>query len=57
VKPETEKALAAMQRAADEAWKLAAMHGVKIPVWRDGRVVYVDPKEGIPAESGEKPAA
>ncbi|MBN1866533.1 hypothetical protein JW916_04495 [Candidatus Sumerlaeota bacterium] len=44
--------LAAMKRAAEQARELAAMHGLKIPVWRDGRVVYEDPVKRVePARS------
>ena len=38
-----EKGLAAMRRAALQARKLAAMHGLKIPIWKDGKVMHIDP--------------
>ena len=43
---ETALALRAMERAARIARQRAAEKRVEIPVWRNGAVVFVDPKEG-----------
>ena len=50
---ETALALKAMERTAGIARRRAAEKRVKIPVWRDGAVIYVDPNE----ESQEDGAA
>lgn len=36
-------ALRAMCRAAKDAHKRAADHNLKIPVWKNGEIVYIDP--------------
>ena len=38
-------ALPALRRATRNAYKDAAMRGLKIPIWQDGKVVYADPNE------------
>lgn len=40
-----ELAMDAMHRAAEEAHKKAAEKNLKIPIWKDGRIIYADPKE------------
>ena len=42
---ETEDALLAMRRAAEIARKRAVAYNLKLPIWKDGRVVYLDPKK------------
>lgn len=37
----SELALDAMKRAAEEATKKAAQKDLKIPVWKDGKIVYL----------------
>jgi hypothetical protein len=34
-----------MERAAVSARKLAAEKNLKLPVWRDGKIVFIEPKE------------
>ena len=41
---ESEQALRAMQRAANNARERAATHNLMVPVWQDGRIIHVDPK-------------
>jgi hypothetical protein len=38
-------ALNAMCRASKEAQKKAADHNLKIPIWKDGNIVYMEPKQ------------
>ena len=38
-------AFSAMCRAAKEAHEKAAAHNLKIPIYKDGKVIHVDPKE------------
>ena len=38
-------ALDAMHRASKEAQKKAADRNLKIPIWRDGKIVYIEPNE------------
>jgi hypothetical protein len=49
-----EKGLAAMRRAALQARKLAAMHGLKIPIWKDGKVMHIDPFAGQECKKKEQ---
>ena len=35
----------AMCRAAQEAQRKAAELDLKIPVWKEGKIIYMDPKE------------
>ena len=42
---ESEQALEAMRRAARTARERAAALNMMVPVWKDGRIVHVDPKE------------
>ncbi len=39
--------IGAMHRARDEAIKIAAEHNLKMPVWKDGKIVYLDAKERL----------
>ncbi len=55
---------AAMLRATRRALREAKMHNVPVPVWRDGRVVWVDadeivlpPEADAPLSCGEKNGA
>ena len=43
----------AMCRAATEAHKKAAAHNLKIPIWKNGKVHYVDPNQ-LPSEKCPK---
>ena len=45
-------ALAAMGRAARDAWRRAAMYGLDVPIWQDGKIVYVDPAELLAGDPG-----
>jgi len=36
-------ALSAMCRAAKDAHKRAADHNLKMPVWKNDKIVYIDP--------------
>jgi len=38
-------ALNAMCRASKEAHKKAADNNLQIPIWKDGNIVYIEPKE------------
>ncbi len=40
-------AASAMCRASKSAQKKAASLNLKIPVWKDGKIIYVDPKEAL----------
>lgn len=42
---EPEQALAAMSRATCKAWKRAAEQHLKVPIWKDGRIIRIDPRE------------
>ncbi len=42
---EAVEALREMERAARIARRQAAEKNIKMPVWRNGEIVYVDPKE------------
>lgn len=37
-------ALQAMQRAAEEAKKKASDKNLKMPLWKNGEIVFIDPK-------------
>ena len=52
MKKESESALAlrAMKRAALIARHRAAEKNLKIPVWKNGRIVHVDPMKGLDAK-------
>ena len=39
--------IAAMHRAKNDAIKIAAEHNLKMPVWKDGKIVYLDAKERL----------
>lgn len=41
---ETEMALNAMRRAAKQAHKRAASFDLDIPIWEDGKVIFVEAK-------------
>lgn len=41
---EAEAALRAMERAAVAARSLASEKNLKLPVWRDGKIVFIGPK-------------
>ncbi len=43
--PEPEQVLAAMSRATCKAWKRAAEQHLKVPIWKNGRIIHVDPRE------------
>jgi hypothetical protein len=45
-------ALKGMRRAAVIARERAARFGLQIPVWRDGAIVFVNPKVKEQADSG-----
>jgi len=38
-------ALNAMCRASKEAQKKAADNNLKMPIWKDGNIIYIDPDE------------
>ncbi len=40
-------ALCAMQRAAKKAIEKAAKMGLEIPIWKDGRIIFVDAKKKL----------
>lgn len=40
-------ALDAMLRASKEAAERAAEKNLKIPVWKDGKIVFLEPKEKL----------
>ncbi|MCH7919109.1 MAG: hypothetical protein IIC50_14120 [Planctomycetes bacterium] len=42
---ETALALRAMERAARIARRQAAEKNLKMPVWKNGAIVFIDPKE------------
>jgi len=37
-------AINAMYRASKMATKIAAEKNLKMPLWKDGKIVYIDPK-------------
>lgn len=37
-------AINAMYRASDIAEKIASENNLKIPLWKDGKIVYIKPK-------------
>ena len=41
----SELALNAMCRASQEAQKKAAENNLKLPIWRNGNIVYIEPSE------------
>ena len=45
---DSELALNALKRAAKEARKKAAEKNLMIPVWKNGAVAYVNPKDSSP---------
>lgn len=45
ISSESEFALNALKRAAKEARRKAAEKNLLIPVWKDGAIVYENPKE------------
>jgi hypothetical protein len=45
-------ALRGMRRAAVIARERASRFGLQIPVWRDGAIVFVDPKVGAQPDGG-----
>lgn len=45
VSEESQVALRAMERAALSARRLAAEKKILLPIWRDGGIVYIDPRE------------
>ena len=52
---EAEGALRAMKRAVKAAQALAAEKKLMIPVWRDGKVVHLDPNELAQQGVGSEP--
>ena len=46
---EAAEALRAMERAARIARRQAAEKNLKMPVWKNGAIVYIDPKEEPPS--------
>ena len=42
----SEVALVALKRAAQRAREVAIQTGTPLLLWRDGRIVYVDPRSG-----------
>ncbi|WP_411846742.1 hypothetical protein AAFN60_04050 [Roseibacillus persicicus] len=49
---ETEQAMAAIKRAAKLARIRASRFGTKLAVWKDGSVIFIEPKadQGVAAE-------
>jgi hypothetical protein len=54
---ETERALAAMNRAAATARKRASRFGSKLVMWRNGSVVLVDPRANGAEQDGAEQTA
>jgi len=46
-KSNSQLALRAMRRASTQAIERAASKGLKIPVWKSGKVVLVNPKNKV----------
>jgi hypothetical protein len=44
---ETEGALRGMHRASIIARERAARHGLKVPVWKEGQIVYLDARQDL----------
>ena len=43
-----EMGLRALKRAAKKVYEDARKHNIKVPVWRNNRVEYIDPSEELP---------
>lgn len=50
-------ALRGMRRAAKVAYERAARFGLQVPIWKDGKVVYIDPKTGTASDQRSEPAS
>ncbi len=37
----------AMYRASKSAQKKAAELNLKLPIWKDGRIIYIEPEKGL----------
>ncbi len=46
-----EGALLAMEKAREIAYERAARFGHNVPIWQDGKVVFINPKTGAVAQS------
>ncbi|GEM_PF-3096198 len=51
-----EQVMTAMNQAARDARAEAARYGLKIPVWKNGKIVYLDPIKDFPEDQQEKQA-
>ena len=50
---EVAEALRAMERAARIARRQAAEKNLKMPVWKNGAIVFIDPKQESQSEQDE----
>lgn len=50
---ETALALRAMERAARIARRQAAEKNLKMPIWKNGAIVYIDPRDETQPENHE----
>lgn len=50
---ETALALRAMERAARIARRQAAEKNLKMPIWKNGAIVYIDPRDETPSGNQE----